>query len=308
MPKMYVSKSIVIHAAPEAVFAKLNDFSQWDGWSPWNILEKGVKSKLSDGNKFFEWEGDLTGSGNMRITGEKANESVFIDLTFLKPWKSKAKVDFQLTAEGEGTRVTWNMQSSMPFFMFFMVKMMKVYIGMDFERGLNLLKDVVETGKNNCQLDFDGVKSIDGFKYIGVQTSTSLDKLSTAMEDDFGKLMAGVSEQQHLLKGQPMTIYNNWNPVKNVVDYVAAVPVSEYPAALPAGFVKGEVPATSVYVVRHTGPYRHLGNAWTSMEMRARGGKKFKKNKRMKPMEVYMNMPGETPDLELVTEIRMPCQ
>ena len=305
MPKMNVSKSMLIAAKPEAVFSKINDFSQWDAWSPWNILEKGIQLKISEGNKFHEWEGDITGSGNMRITSEKENQSVYIDLTFLKPWKSKAKVDFQLTPEGEGTRVVWNMESSLPFFLFFMKKMMVTYIGMDFERGLLLLKDVAEDGEAHCKLDFVGNAVHDGGKYIGVHRRTTTDKAPEQMEADFSKLMEYAAAKENLINGNAFTVYNDWNLVKGNADFVSAVSVSEFPSDLPSGFVKGETPKTEVYTVRSQGPYHHIGNAWTSLEMRARS-KKFKKNKGVKPMEVYLNSPKDTAPNELLTEIRMP--
>lgn len=39
------------------------------------------------------------------------------------------------------------MDGKLPYFMFFMVKMMKNWIGMDYERGLAMLKEFIETGE-----------------------------------------------------------------------------------------------------------------------------------------------------------------
>lgn len=305
MPKLNVSKSIFIDKSPEEVFKLLNDFSKWDAWSPWNILEKNVQLKVSENNKFHEWVGDITGSGNMRVISEKQNENVYIDLTFLKPFKSKAKVDFQLKAEGSGTQVTWNMQSSMPFFLFFMVKPMTIYLGMDFDRGLLLLKDVAQDGVAHCQLEMNPSGNYAGGKYIGIRSIISTSKGSEAMETSFTTLLNYATSKEDLIAGNPFTIYNDWNLVKGKADFITAVPVNEIPSDLPTGFITGQVHSTPTYVVKSTGPYHHIGNAWTSIEMLARA-KKFKKNKAIKPMEVYLNSPKNTPVNELMTEIHMP--
>ena len=302
---MNVSKSILIDKSPEEVFKHLNDFSKWDAWSPWNILEKNVQLSVAENNKFHEWVGDITGSGNMRIISEKENENVFIDLLFLKPFKSKAKVDFQLKQEGTGTRVTWNMQSSMPFFLFFMVKAMTIYIGMDFDRGLMLLKDVVEDGEPHCKLEFNSNGNYSGTSYIGIRSITTTSKGAEEMETEFKKLMEYATSKENLIAGNPFTIYNDWNLVKGKADFISAVPVESVPGDLPTGFITGKIPSTPTFVVKSTGPYRHIGNAWTSIEMHARA-KKFKKNKSIKPMEVYLNSPKDTPENELLTEIHMP--
>ena len=77
-----------------------------------------------------------------------------MDLTFLKPWKSQAKVAFYLKEEGASTQVRWTIDSGIPFFLFWMKKQMEIFVGMDYDRGLTMLKDLVETGSSNSTLTF----------------------------------------------------------------------------------------------------------------------------------------------------------
>lgn len=302
---MYVQKQIKIDKSPKEVYEQINNFNNWNAWSPWRILEKEIQEKVSDDAKYYEWIGDLSGQGNMKITEEKENESVLIDLTFLKPFKSKAKVNFKIIEVDGGSNVTWGMESSFPFFLFFMKKAMEVYIGLDFDRGLMLLKDVVEDGKANCSLDFNPNGSYPGGKFVGIRAQMSTADAPKAMERDFTKLMEWARNQSDVISGNPLTIYNNWNLVKQQADFISAVPVHEIPSNLPEGFISGELPKVNTYVVRSVGPYHHIGNAWTAIEMRARG-KKFLKNKSIKPMEVYLNSIRDTAPNDLVTEIHMP--
>ena len=45
-------------------------------------LAPEAKVTVSDDKKSYEWEGKKVGSGVMKITDEKKNKSIYIDLTF----------------------------------------------------------------------------------------------------------------------------------------------------------------------------------------------------------------------------------
>jgi len=302
MPKMNLTRSITINKKPSEVFPLISNFDNWGTWSPWLIMEKGVKVTVADDKKYYEWEGDITGAGNMTITKEVENESINIDLQFLKPWKSTAKVGFTFAPDGEGTKVSWSMDSSLPFFMFWMKKMMVAFISMDYDRGLNLLKDLAEDGKVHSILDFKGGSSFDGCNYIGIKVDGSIDEIKNTMSASFGKLMDYMKDKQDLMTGAPFSIYHKWDMVKKQSSYTACIPVSKTPENLPSGVITGTVPKTKTYAIHHLGSYRHIGNAWSAMYSRHRA-KKFVPNKKIDPIEVYLNSPENTPENELQTEI-----
>lgn len=307
MPKLTVNRSITIQAPAEKIFDKVSDFNHWQPWSPWLIQEPGVKVTVAEDSKYYEWEGDRVGAGNMTVTNEVANESVDYDLMFLKPWKSKAKVRFELKPDGDNTRVTWYMDSSLPFFMFWMKKMTEAFIGMDYERGLNLLKDYVEDGKVHSALDFRGASNFPGTKYIGVRRTCTKQAMPDAMKEDFGKIFSALEGKDGGEVGNGLTIYHKWNMVKDEIEYTAAIQVSKVPEGLPSGVAAGEIPATSTHQLGHTGPYMHLGNAWSTLYGMQRA-KVFKQNKKINPFEVYENRPGEVSDNELVTVVNFPTK
>ena len=302
MPKMHINKSTVIDAPVDKVYNTLNNFNNWSPWSPWLIQEPEAKVKVAGDSKSYSWEGNRIGTGNMKVTSEKANESIDYDLNFLKPWKSSAKVRFEMKPKGEGTEVTWLMDSSLPVFMFWMKKMMVAYVGMDYERGLAMLKDYVEDGTVHSRLDFDGSSTFPGCTYIGIKTDCTKETIGTQMESDFGKIWDFIGSNKDLIAGNPFSIYHAWDMVKDKISYTSGVPVKSIPDNLPDGFVTGEIPKTQVYTVKHTGPYAHLGNAWSTLYSMQRS-KSFKMNKKIHPFETYANNPGEVPDNELITEV-----
>ena len=102
--------------------------------------------------------------------------------------------------------------------------------------------------------------------------------------------------------GDAFTIYHKWDMVGGKATYTACVPISENLSDLPSGVITGSVPATKVHVIHGKGPYRFTGNIWSAQYMRQRG-KKFKSNKGVDPMEVYLNSPMDTKENDLETEV-----
>ena len=98
MPKMNVAKSITINAPQQKIKEFLADFHNWTNWSPWLICEPEATINYADNGKYYKWEGNRVGGGEMKVTAEKDNR-IDYDLTFLKPWKSRPQL-----REGEGPR------------------------------------------------------------------------------------------------------------------------------------------------------------------------------------------------------------
>ncbi|MDG1332736.1 MAG: SRPBCC family protein [Crocinitomicaceae bacterium] len=307
MSKIAVSRSVLISAPIEKVFNTVNDFSTWTKWSPWLIADPEAKVNVADDKKSYEWEGPRSGSGNMQIVKEDENKSIEIDLQFLKPWKSKAKIHFQLQTKGNQTEATWVMDSSLPFFMFWMKKMMEMYIGMDYDRGLRMLKDFVEDGKVHSKLNFTGKETISEQEYVGIYTSCSIETMGKKMSEDMPRIMDFMNKTGTESAGAPFTQYSEWDLKNNRVEYVSGIPVSAIPSDLPEGLTSGKIPSTPVYTLEHVGPYQHLGNAWSALYNMQRS-KEIPVNKKIHPFETYHNNPNEVEATELITRVHFPLK
>ena len=293
MTKMYIDKSILIHKKVNEVYNILSDFNHWTVWSPWIITDPEAKVTVAEDAKSYKWSGPITGDGSMTITSEKENENIKIDLLFFKPWKSEAKVWFNLKDEVESTRVSWGMNSNLPFFLFWMKKMMTKMIGMDYMRGLMMLKEYCEEGKVHSALDIKGKGSFDACDYVALKTKTTIDGLGNAMAKDYTKLMEHVMEKHSdKIAGNPFSIYHKWDFVNDGVEYSACIPVNDEIQMLP-GMIKGFYPSTKVYTIHHKGAMHHMGNAWSAQYGRKQA-KKISVNKKIDPIEEYLNSPKDT--------------
>ncbi len=307
MPKFQVRKSILIAAPPEQVYATLRDFRRWPEWSPWLITEPETELTYSADGTRYAWNGKVTGSGEVAVVREDAPRSFDCRLTFLKPWKSVNSTAFHLTPKDGGTEVTWSMEGSLPIFMFWMKSMMTAFVGSDYQRGLMMLQSLMETGSVPSKLDFTGIQPFPGFRYIGVKRTCPIAEIESHMPADLEAITRWLSENKLTPTGTPFTSYQKWDPVRESTTYLIGLPVASPPATPPAGFVCGELPACQAFSIRHTGPYRYLGNAWSAGICRQRS-KVISSDKAIHPFEIYQNDPAHTPENDLVTLLHFPVK
>ena len=146
-----VERSTTIKAPPEKVYALIDDFHQWQQWSPWERLDPAMKRQHGGAAKgkgaLYGWEGNKeVGKGQMEITEATPPSRVVIKLDFLAPFEAHNTAEFVLVPQGDATTVTWAMFGPN----LFIGKVMSLFasmdrlVGKDFERGLANLKAVAE--------------------------------------------------------------------------------------------------------------------------------------------------------------------
>ncbi len=301
MPKIHVSRSKVIDASIHTVFKTVANLEEWEAWSPWLIMEPDAEVTVAEDGQSYHSQGTRVGEGQMTLVDTTEDAAARYDLTFLKPFKSTAKVGMDLCAVEGGTEVTWTMDSQLPFFMFFMKRMMEAFIGMDYERGLNLLKDYVEDGEVHSQLNFLDPRDYAGCDYVGIRRTCTLNDMPSLVQQDFERL-APWAAQTCLNPAEMFCIYHKCDPAKGHCNYTAAVPFEDKPDNIPTDFIIGSQPPTRLYTLEHVGPYEHLGNAWSTLHSMIRA-KEIKVIKGYHPFETYGNSPQDTEPNKLITHI-----
>ncbi len=147
-----VVRATSIKAPPEEIFAAINDFRNWGAWSPYEKKDPAMKRTLSGAasgkGAVYEWEGDdNVGIGRMEILDTSPPSKVTIKLDFLKPFEAHNVVAFTMEAQGDSTKVTWDMQGPVPYFakIVHVIIDMDKMVGADFEVGLANLKALAES-------------------------------------------------------------------------------------------------------------------------------------------------------------------
>lgn len=307
MSGYHLQRSIAVSASLDRLYGAVRDFPSWPQWSPWLVVDPSCRIEHADGGIGYAWDGKIAGAGSLSIVAEEAPRRIRYRLAFLRPWKSEAEADFSLAEKAGGTEVTWSMNGSLPFYLFWMKGMLTASLGLDFDRGLAMLKDFAETGGVPSRLEFIGRQALRGFGYVGLPMACSIDEIGQRMQESFARLTEWMEQQDLPRVGAPFSVCEKWNPRKRFTKCTLACPVEEAPAAVPTGFVSGQLPDCQVYSVKHTGPYRHLGNAWAAGMMHARA-RLFARDQRLHPFEVYESNPREVPEDETVTVVHFPAR
>lgn len=145
-----VERSIAIKAVPEKIFPLINDFREWDAWTPYNkdpAIKKTYGGAASGKGATYAWEGNKdVGKGDIAITGGVAPKQIELELHMIEPFEGRNRVVFTLNPQGDATRVTWAMDGAQAY----MVKVIGLFmsmdkmVGKDFEVGLGQLKTLAE--------------------------------------------------------------------------------------------------------------------------------------------------------------------
>lgn len=148
-----IQRTITIAAAPDTVFAELEDFRRWRDWSPWEDIDPELRRTFrgaqSGEGAVYDWDSDnpKAGKGRMTILEARAPNKLVIELAFIKPFAATNTAEFTMQSCDDGAILTWAMHGPSPFVsrLFGLVFNMDKLIGSDFEKGLARLKSLTET-------------------------------------------------------------------------------------------------------------------------------------------------------------------
>lgn len=146
-----VQREIVVKASPDKVYPLIEDFRRWSAWSPWEKLDPAMRRDFggppAGKGTTYAWSGnDAVGQGRMEITEALPPSRLVIKLDFVEPIAASNVAEFELTPEGESTRVRWAMRGPSPF----VARVVQLFVSMDsmvgkdFEAGLANLKAQAE--------------------------------------------------------------------------------------------------------------------------------------------------------------------
>jgi hypothetical protein len=151
MPDFSMSRSTTVDAPSDRVHGLVDDFRQWQQWSPWEGLDPDLERRYlgpaSGVGSRYHWSGNRkAGEGEMEIV-ESTPSRVAVDLQFLKPFKARNLTTFDLEQVGGGhTRVVWTMSGRRGVLMSLAGRLFfDRSIGKDFDRGLASLKAAAES-------------------------------------------------------------------------------------------------------------------------------------------------------------------
>ncbi len=319
-PSAHVERSVTIDRPASEIYAVLNSYHRFIDWSPWAAKDPsahytqsgpaaGVGAKQS-------WIGDpkTVGSGSQEIIESKANESVTTALDFGDMGQAKAR--FLLTPAGQGTKVTWSLDTSAPLGLDakiiwntigrYMGLFMDRMVGPDYEAGLAKLKTLVEGFPDVDISGLDGeVVRLAARKiyFISASSGTDPESAKAVLTVVYSKLGKYLGDNGLKMVGAPLTITTTYDSGGWKFD--AAIPVDRNDAATREDIQAGTTYAGRAAQFIHVGPYDKIGEtttkafAWLAVQG-------YKAHDRL--IEDYISDPGKTPPEQLQTRLTIPIE
>lgn len=150
LPSKYqVSRSTVINAPAERVYALIASPREWPRWTVWNERDPQMKitytGPAAGKGATWAWNSKTEGNGSMEFTEAEPNRRVEYVLTFPE-FEMRSRGALTLLPEGSATRVTWTTAGDVggnPLKHYFAALMDRM-VGPDFEGGLARLKALAE--------------------------------------------------------------------------------------------------------------------------------------------------------------------
>lgn len=258
-----VERSKVISAPPADVFAVVNNTREFQKWSPWARKDTNTvytySGPESGKDASFTWKGNSdVGYGVWTVNNAVPNERV--DLTFKFEEYPPAPAGYILKPEGNGTNLTWFMESDMgsdPWSKFGGI-MMKYFVGKDYEAGLENLETYMMTRPKMAaagpkgRIDKMGIEDFTGGHVLSIRGVVNASELGAALGQRYGQLIQYIESKKLTMKGHPFAVYHAWDGKTTDLDVCLWVDKADKGA----GTIKGmTVPGGKVLVADYYGPY-----------------------------------------------------
>jgi len=310
---VHLERAVTLDAPQSTVFALLNDYSRFNEWSPWAGIDPQAKYSYEGPSQGvgarMAWQSDHSevGNGSQEITASQPYDRVESSLDFGP--QGTADAFFQLSREGDATKVVWGFDGDMGFnpigryFGLFMESM----LGPSYEKGLASLKQLAESlpsaDWSELVVETTEVEPI-RIAFVTTESSGDAEAIGQAHAVAYGQVGAFMAQHSLSFGGQPVSINTTWNDDHYGFD--AGIPLDAVPESpLPADSAVqiGETFGGKVLKVVHTGAYTGLKDTYTKVEayLAAHGLESSERS-----WNHWVNDPGITPEAELITHVYYP--
>lgn len=285
-----IEKSTTINGAKPIVWNQMVMFKNWEHWNPWDArdstMEVTVEGTDGSAGAVYSWVGENSGKGTI-TNRETGDNEMHYDMHFIEPMDSKSS-GYVKIEDGEDGKVkaTWGFRTEQGFLArgFSAIFGMKKMLERDFEEGLGMLKEYVESGKAGPTYDIHET-TFPTTKFATIRETVKFNEMDQFFGPAYEKLGKAAGDK---ITGNAYGIYYSWDEENGQSDCAAAFPVS--------GDVKGmtmqDIPESKAYMMKYTGPYSGLYGAHMAMNEHIQD----KGVKDVLVLEEYITMPQQEPD------------
>lgn len=231
-PRYEVERSIVIKAPVADIFQQVNDFKNWEKWSPWMEVDPNLALTYGHTHKgkgaVMRWTSTKFDAGEQRIMRTYPNDSLITNLSFDSGIQGKGKWTFK-ALDTQTTKVDWINSGRLGN-----NPVMK-YVGLTFDRrmgddyakGLEQLKAICEQGTEEQMAlqTYDGyemsevdVRISDNQNVLTILDTVPTKELFQQFDRLYQELFYYVARAGGKPVGGPLMIYHSFNKEQAIIE------------------------------------------------------------------------------------------
>lgn len=243
------NKSLVIDAPTSLVYKKVNDFKNWDEFSPWT--QQHPDAQVSYGNitsgtgATYSWNASRSSEGTIKTTSSDENLLITQHLSLANPLSLESDMQWDFEPTEKGTKVTVSMAGKQNF----MTKMFTVFSGSieetlapQLEQGLFKLDSTITADMKKYSVTVNGVTDHSGGYYLYTTTSCKIDELDAKIAEMLPGLQNYALQNNISVVGSPFVNYIKWDEQNNAVIFSCCLPTTERVITTNSDVLTGELP------------------------------------------------------------------
>lgn len=269
--KMVLEKSTTIDAPPMLVYNLIDDFKNWESWSPWKDLDPdaiNTYSKKSEGvGARWSWKGNAAvGEGSQKMIAVDAGKSINTELEF-NGFDGVSKSNWTFEEDNGGTKVTWDFSGAETGFLFRPFNwIMKGGLEDSYALGLSRIKNIAE--KRARDKEYRGYKineiMLPEKYYLTSRQNVELNNIQQFYSRTLPVLFGKATKAGCKMDGMPGGLFYKWDESKGTTDMAASIPITR-PQEVPGATLE-TIKAGKALQIDYYGNYDKSSNAHYAMD------------------------------------------
>ena len=305
--RVRITRTRLIEAPIDKVFAQVQDFANWNAWNPWLAHSGDVSLTLSGpgtvrGNQ-CTWDNPHAGAGMFELVRSTAPTRLQHKLRFQQPFQVRGRSQWTFIEREGKTEVRWQVKARVAFFMRAFSPTIQGALDLDCRYGLDRLASLLEPDSApRYQITMLDAREVPARRYVYKTYEGSIKDLPDARHQTIAELREQLGALGITPTGAPLAFYLKTNIKLRTTVCNIGLPVGE---ADVGNLQVREMPAHLASGVRLVGSTDALEIAWYQA-MQSLNGDQRKPDQRLPPFEEYLLTADSTQGNNGVTEVSIP--
>ncbi len=314
----HIEETLLIDAPKEVVFDEVNDFKNWEDWSPWTSeTDKAIinyTEKTKGEGAEFSWKNDQTNHGNIKTLQAIPYSSLDMQTEFeLQFGETNSDMYWNFDETEDSTKITWGIQGKQSF----MEKLSFAFSSESFSErtrthlilGFDNLKQVVLKKMEAYSINVDGTTRHGGGYYMYTSTSSRFSQIEDRMENMFRDISNYMQNNNITQSGNPFILYHERDEKNRTAIFSAGIfTPNQIITPSDSSILNKQLPEQKVVKTTLKGDYKNIQKAWDSAYAYIKeNGLELAED--AKAFEVFMTNPEEVVNpANRITQIYIPVE